>query len=253
MALYTFTLEGLHVETTRARGDDTDDVAADLRVGSETLSAQSLAMGDVDGGDYPIGLVFGPVLISQPDTPIVFNYSVYNGDESKLSKSLTDLTSDLVGKAVESMIEGKDPEQADLSDFTDYPGAPDNPNYNFDDGSWIKVLEFAALADFLFPDCDGFVALGTIGKEKQHWDMLIDAAGGTTYRQTIRYPGTDSPPGCGSNSDYSVTWSMVRIRLDATGPRSLRQFLSDNHLTGQDGLRSLTRGESSVSVWGVMS
>ena len=104
MALYTFTIEGFHIDTTRARGDDTDQVAAVLRVGNETLPAQSLSTGDVDGGDFPIGMVFGPSLISQHNTAVVLSYTLYNGDTSKLPKTLRALTSDLVDKAVEAMI-----------------------------------------------------------------------------------------------------------------------------------------------------
>ena len=257
MALYTFRLEGFHIEVTRSRGDDTDQVAADLRVGDEAFPAQSLSTGDVDSGDFPIGMVFGPSLISEDNTAAVLSYSLYNGDVSKLPKTLTELTGELVNKAVESMIKGKDPEQADLSDFTDFPGNPnnpaDNPNYTFDDGSWIKVLEFAALANFLFPDCDGFVAMGTVGKEKKSWDTLIDAAGGVTFRQSVRYPGTDSPGGCGSNSDYSVTWSVQRDRVSGHGPHGLRQFLSSHQLVPQPGLRSLIPGEPRISVRGLMT
>lgn len=253
MALYTFTIEGFHIDTTRSRGDDTDDEAGVLRVGTETLPAQSRSSGDVDGGDFPIGMVFGPKLITQPHTPVVLSYSIYNGDTSKLPQPLAAMNTDLTNKAVESMIKGKDPEQADLSDFTDYPGAPDNPNFNFDAGSWIKVLEFVALANFLFPNCDGFVVIGTIGREKKKWDALIDAAGGVTLHVTIRYPGTDSPAGCGSNSDYSVTWSILRERVSGPGPHSLRQFLLSHHLTPHPGLRSLVPGETSISVRGLMS
>jgi hypothetical protein len=43
--------------------------------------------------------------------------------------------------------------------------------------AWIQFLEFVALGSFLFPDCDGFVLVGTIGKQKSEWDRLIDSAG----------------------------------------------------------------------------
>src|SRR5260370_39937211 len=103
MGLYTFTVEGFHIDNTRARGDDTDQVAAVLRVANEKLPAQSLSTGDVDGGDFPIGMVFGPRLISRDNTAAVLSYSLYNGDTSKLPKTLTALTSALADKAVESM------------------------------------------------------------------------------------------------------------------------------------------------------
>jgi len=253
MAFYTLTIEGFHIGNTRSRFDDTDQVGGVMQVGTETLPAQSRSNGDVDEGDYPIGFVFGPKLMSQAETPAVFSYSIYNGDTSRLPKSLTALSDESVRKAVDSMIQGKDPEQGDLADFTDYPGAPDNPNFDFDEGSWIKVLEFVALADFLFPDCDGFVVLGTIGREKKKWDALIDAAGGVTLRQSIRYPGTDSPAGCGSNSDYSVRWSILRERVSGPGPHSLKDFLAIHQLSARNGLRPLVPGEPVISVKGLMS
>jgi len=253
MAFYTFTIEGFHIDNTRSRFDDTDEVGGALQIGDETLPSQSRSNGDVDEGDYPIGFVFGPRLVSQPNTAVVLSYSIYNGDTSRLPKSLAAMSTDLVNKGVDSMIQGKDPEQGDLSDFTNYPGAPENANFNFDAGSWIKVLEFITLANFLFPDCDGFVAVGTIGREKKKWDALIDDAGGDIRHASVQYPGTDSPAGCGSNSDYSVRWSVRRERASGPGPHSLRQFLAIHQLSGQKGLRPLIPGEPAVSVGGLMS
>lgn len=101
MALYTFTIEGFHIDTTRSRGDDTDDEAGVLRVGTETPPAQSRSSGDVDGGDFPIGMVFGPKIITQPHTPVVLSYSIYNGDTSQLPQPLAAMNTDLTNKAVE--------------------------------------------------------------------------------------------------------------------------------------------------------
>ncbi|MGW4848512.1 hypothetical protein [Nocardia brasiliensis] len=53
-------------------------------------------------------------------------------------------------------------------------------------------------------------------------------------------PGYDSRAGCGSNSEYTVTWSVTRSR--ANGP-SLRNFLRGNNLTLAPGLRSLAPRE----------
>jgi hypothetical protein len=224
-----------------------------LQIGNETLPSQSRSNGDVDEGDYPIGFVFGPRLVSQPNTAMVLSYSIYNGDTSRLPKSLAEMSTDSVNKAVDSMIKGKDPEQADLSDFTNYPGAPENANFNFDTASWIKVLEFISMASFLFPDCDGFVAVGTIGREKKKWDALIDDAGGVTLHASVQYPGSNSPAGGGSNSDYSVRWSILRERVSGPGPHSLKQFLSIHQLNAQNGLRPLLPGELIISVRGLMS
>jgi len=252
VAFYTFTIEGFHIGNTRSRFDDTDVVAGVLRLGNETLPVQVRFNGDVDNGDYPIGFVFGPRLISQPDTAVVLSYSIYNGDAAKLPKSLEAMNAELVDKAVDSMIGGKDPEQGDLSDYTNYPGAPDNANFNFQDPSWMKILEYISMASFLFPDCDGFVAVGTIGREKKKWDALIDDAGGDTLLASVQYPGSDSPAGCGSNSDYSVRWSVLRERVSGPGPHSLKKFLSIHQLSARNGLRPLLPGEPMISVMGLM-
>jgi hypothetical protein len=252
MALYTVKVEKIHIDKTRSLFNDTDHVSASLRVGNETLPSQDYFAGNSGGGDVGVGIVFGPRLMTQFNTPMVLSYSVYNGDPSKLDTGLAQLTSSLVDKAVESMLKPMDPQQADITDFTDYPGAPDNPNYNFDAASWVKVLEFAALANLLSTDCDGFVALGTIGKEKKSWDALITAAGGT-LEQSIYYPGTDSPPLCGNDSEYFVTWSVRRDQAPAAGIYGVRQFLSSCKITAQNGLRPLVPAETAISVRGLLN
>jgi hypothetical protein len=253
MAFYTFTVEGYHIDKTRSLIQDTDEVGGSLQVGSDKLPAQSRSNGSVGAGDWPIGFVFGPILASHPNTRVVLSYLIYNGDASKLPKSLADYSADLVGKAMESLIKGKSPEQADSSDYFDFPGDPNRDNPNFDDSSWLETLEFVALAGFLFPDCDGFVAAETIGTIKTSWDALIDQAGGVTLHQSARYPGSNSPTGCGGNSDYTVRWSVSRERVSGPGPHSLRQFLSLHQLSAKNGLRRLIPGEPAISVRGLMS
>ena len=212
-----------------------------------------MSAGDVNNGDHSISLVFDPVLIGNTDTPVVMSYQIFNGDTESLHVNLPDMSNDLADRAVDSMQQA--PEQASPSDYTDWPasGSPDNPDVNFEDGSWIKVLEFFELGSFLFPDCDGFVAIGTIGLRRRDWDEQISAAGGSTYRKTIRYPGTDSPAGCGSNSDYTVTWSATRRTPGGAGPLSLRRFLTDHRLTLQPGLRSLDAANAPISIRALMT
>ena len=113
----------------------------------------------------------------------------------------------------------------------------ENPGLN-DTSDWSDLFFESILADiggFLFPDCDGFVAADGIGMSKKQWDAAIDSADGTTFRQTMNYPGTNSPHGCGSNSQYSVAWSVTRFTVIG----SLRQFMSDHGLVPDPGLRSL--------------
>jgi hypothetical protein len=66
----------------------------------------------------------------------------------------------------------------------------------------------AALGSFLFQDCDGLVAVEQnifTGR-----DLRLQTAVGSLASVTTDHPGTDSPTGCGANSDYEVTWSVVQ-------------------------------------------
>jgi hypothetical protein len=126
-------------------------------------------------------------------------------------------------------------------------GGPD-----FEDSSQWSGIFLEALAvdipSFVSPDCDGFVAADGIGMTKMQWDKLIGSkrwfeqlphvgfgTTSATFRQTMHYPGTDSPAGCGSNSQYSVTWSVTHERISG----SMRKFFSDRGITLRPGVRSL--------------
>jgi PASTA domain len=67
------------------------------------------------------------------------------------------------------------------------------------------ILEAAKL---IFADCDGVVVPGlmTIGRTE-----LLSNAVAQPWEMTVDYPGTDSPDGCGANSDYTV-----KYRIEAT-------------------------------------
>ena len=248
MALYAFTVEKFHIDNTRSRGDDTDTVSSAFGVGASPAATKSIFAGDVDSGDIGVNLAF-PLQFVPTDEVAVLSYFIYNGDISKLSLNLNKLAAkvvnDFAGLAEQAIASRSWPLGKDTS-IPDDPGLPDNAT--FDDPGWIGVLAFAAIASFLFPDCDGMVAADVIGRLKSELDRAIELAGGTTYRQSRRYPGSDSPAGCGSNSDYTVTWSVTRVRESGAGPFSLRQFLSTNGIQLQPGLRSVRPRGGAVSV-----
>jgi hypothetical protein len=67
----------------------------------------------------------------------------------------------------------------------------------------IVVLEGI---NILFADCDGTVVPGAFSLGQT--ELLSNAIPGP-WELTLRYPGTDSPTGCGPNSDYVVTYSVI--------------------------------------------
>jgi hypothetical protein len=240
MATYRFTLEHFSVITTRARGDDTDSVAFAAAVAGSRSPAQSLHVGDVDNGDVSVNLSSDPLFVASGTTRVVMSYAIYNGDASHLGMGLDSLVGKTIDEYLKQILEGGASQDPGVQ-IPDDPSTPNNAT--FDDTSWLNVLELAAIGSFLSPDCDGMVAADVIGRSKEELDAAIDLADGISYRQTRRYPGSDSPAGCGANSDYTVTWSVVRDRDVGPGPYSLGQFLQRNNLHPNPGLRSLFPGQ----------
>ncbi|GAA5086070.1 hypothetical protein [Nocardia iowensis] len=242
MGIYTFTLEQFHIDNTRSRDDDTDTVQFGLAAGKRSFGSQSHHAGDVDNGDHHVGLTFSSVVLADAATPAIISYQIYNGDTGSIEGGLAAISDRLSEKVLDFFIEAAQPghEVVEVNYLGVGQTTPENFNSaDFTDASWLDFARLIRIATFLFPNCDGFVAVGTVGMNKLGWDRAIDNAGGTTFRKTIRYPGSDSNPGCGSNSDYTVTWSVTRKR--ANGP-SLRNFLREHGLTPSPGLRSLAYG-----------
>lgn len=78
-----------------------------------------------------------------------------------------------------------------------------------------------AFAPGLFPGgCNGIVAADEIVLSKAQLQQMT-ASGPHTERKY--YPGTDSPIGCGANSRYYVTWTVMQAPQGVVQPRPLLQ------------------------------
>jgi hypothetical protein len=178
---YVFSLDKFHIDNTRARHEDTDIVTFTLKVGDQTAT-QVKRMGDVNNGDHPVFLEFGPIRIDSSDAPVVFNYQIVNsghGDEAAIVERLIAAGTSLAAKGLT--------------------------------GPWGVLAGFVIqfVGEILFPNCDGPVAVDQIVLRAASLGDWTSATG--AYTETRRYPGSDSPWGCGSNSDYKVTWSLIRL------------------------------------------
>jgi hypothetical protein len=195
MAQYSFSLDRFHISNTRSRHTDTDYVTVGLQIGGQTFPAQTKAMGDLNNGDYNVGLVFEGIEIDDPGTPVIFNYQIVNNGHA----SQADIDNALTNGAAQLASEGA----TALGDKL-IPGS----------GSiWGEAASEAVkwLGGVIFADCDGPVAIDQVAVTAEVLDAAIDGANaGGTYSDTRSYPGTDSPTGCGSNSQYAVTWSASR-------------------------------------------
>lgn len=234
MKLYTFRLESFQINTTRSRGEDTDTITFGLQVGAQPFPIESYFAGKVDNGSHSLNLEFGPVLITEDSTKTAFTYLIYNGDAGSLSTSLVALGEQLLSESIALTARlGLDPGAAEAGE--DVPNL-DDPFDDTSDWSKIPVIGLVvALGELVFPNCDGFVAADGISLNKGQWDQSISSAGGTSFRKTMSYPGTNSPAGCGSNSAYTVTWSVTRETIIG----SLRHTLKSHGIKPHPGLRSL--------------
>jgi hypothetical protein len=157
-------------------------VTIGLKVGDHVFDPQTRHMGDVDNGTHEVGLQFGPVLVDSPTTSVAFNYQIVNNGHS----SDADIEQKLAAAAI-ALLE----QVFSLST------------------SWTIILAIIAPIVFtiIFADCDGPVAVDQVnltGASLWAWTHGIGAHSETKY-----YPGTDSPTGCGDNSEYYVTSSIV--------------------------------------------
>jgi hypothetical protein len=249
MRFYTFKLESFQISNTRSRHDDTDTVTFGLQVGTREFPVQSFFAGNLNNGSYQVNLEFGPVLITGDAIAATFTYEIYNGGAGSLPTSLVAYNQAIMKKVVpliEQTVGLVSPagEPLGFPNWSSGEAGADVPMLDEDNpfgdtSDWSGLLYQLIVADiggFLFPDCDGFVAADGIGQSKAQWDAAIDSAGGAVFRQTMNYAGTDSPAGCGSNSEYSVTWSVTRDTVIG----SMRHFMSDHGLVPDPGLRSLT-------------
>jgi hypothetical protein len=255
MALYTFALEDFEIANTRSRHEDTDQVTFGLQVRSRQFPIQSFSAGDVNNRHHGVNLSYQSVCISDPITPVAFSYEIYNGDASKLSVDLVTLNQRLLAQSIDDTIKtsGADTGFANFSSGEAGADVPmlDKDNPFADTSNWSTVFFesiFVDIGSFVFPDCDGFVAADAIGRTKSQWDALINSSGGVSFRKSLRYPGSNSPAGCGSNSDYTVTWSVTRERVAGPAPYSVKQFLQSHQVALNPGLRSLDPTSVSISV-----
>ena len=242
MNFYTIRLESFHIDTTRSRHNDTDTVFLALQAGNTQFPARIKAVGDVNNGDHAVSLNFSGVMLSDPDRVLGFSFSIYNGDTGGLSDMLNHALTSLLTQGVHLTVPGPKITSINLSGAAAGAGVTANTvgitSLLANTSTWYAAATKAAAEaaiNFVFPNCDGFVAADAVSLTHQQWNSVIDSAGNDVCRATVRYAGTNSPAGCGSNSNYTVTWSVTRDRVRG----SMRSFLKARNRNLRPGLRSL--------------
>jgi hypothetical protein len=190
MPSYIFRLDNFRITKTRATFNDTDHVSFSLKVGDREFGPLIKHMGDVNDGSHLVNLELEPISVDTPATPVLINYQIINsghGDNNLIEKALTDGAHTLAAKLLTS-------------------------------GSyWAKaagaIIEILAQLDIFVVNCDGPVAIDQIRLMGADLENLTNT--GVRSKETF-YKGTDSDDLCGGNSEYYVTWSVVRVPTKRT-------------------------------------
>ncbi len=242
MNFYTVRVESFHIDNTRSRHTDTDTVLLALQADGTQFTPRSKSVGDVNNGDHGVSLGFSCAMLSDPDRVLGFSFSIYNGDIASLSDMLNHALTSLLTQGVHLTVPGPKVTSINLSGAVAGAGVTADTvgitSLLANTSAWYAAAAKAAAEaaiNFVFPNCDGYVAADAVCMTHQQWNSLIDSAGNDIYRFTMRYAGTNSPGGCGSNSNYTVTWSITRERVRG----SMRSFLRARNRNLRPGLRSL--------------
>jgi hypothetical protein len=239
---YDFALEWFTIHNTRARHLDTDYASLSLSVGGQAASTKTQKMGDLNNGTYSTGLTFENVAIGDEQI-VVFSYTIMNNGHSNpdvVEKNLADAATTLANKAAQAAAQAAvKPIAEDIAEeagtlLGGTLGTIVVPVIGSAIGAlagWIVGKTGAAL----FANCDGVVATGV------HFftgaDLRSRTNGDRAVSATEKNPGTDSPDGCGSNSDYDVTWTVRSVMASRISPgtRYAIQVPSGQYLTAVNG------------------
>jgi hypothetical protein len=182
--VYTFRLNQYRIADTRARHNDTDVVGYTVTVGEQSYT-QTLPPANVNNGNHDICLECPGIKIPKPETKVTIAFTIVNSGnnsakiEAALQKGVDTLITDEGGKT---------------------PGTA---------GAMLLVdVGLAAL----FANCDGSVAADSLSVPRSSLDALIPADG-RVQTDTKHYPGTESEDGCGGNSSYYVTQTIIRTHI----------------------------------------
>ena len=176
---FTFSLDNVDITNTRSRDEDTDYSSCYGKVNNVTVAAMTQSNGDKNNGNFAPGPNGGALICSfkaLPTDTVEMGFQIINSGNSG---------------SIASIIEGG------ITVLGGILSATGN--------AWAGFASAVAngIVGILFADCDGAVAADKVTA------ALASSLGGVVFADKS-YPGSDSPTGCGSNSEYYVTWHYTR-------------------------------------------
>jgi len=197
VAVYTFTLDSFRITETRALHNDTDYVCTAVVVGQNPpITSAVQYMGNVNNGTHQVNLSIPGVAVG-PNDHSAFTYSIVNcghGSRAAIEAAIQKATAAAAAKLAQ---------QWAAQAPTASPAKAPIRKVGSDAFGWLA----GKIEGILFANCDGVVAGGDCiffpGEEAS-----ITQNGNVAKFGPDSCPGTNSPVGCGSNSQYYVSWSV---------------------------------------------
>ena len=187
MREFVISLDRFRINNTRSPSQDTDVVTFTAKVGDLLYPVQVKRMGDVTNADHSVGLEIGPI-IATPHAPVSFGYAIVNSGYDSSNENATRQALNKLSDAAAAICTGI------------FGGGNVWDQLN-KDTQWLNGL--------IFGHCDGPVAGDGIFVAVDILDSWTVNGG---HSETRSYPGSPSNVGCGSNSQYTVTWSVTRVK-----------------------------------------
>ena len=162
-------------------------------------------LGDLNNGTFPLHLAVGPVTVRNPNDGIAANYLIVNSGHANfatINGLLTKAGNELASAGA----------KAATSAIGSAVGASIGTGIMPVVGTALGALAGWLVGEFvglLAADCDGPVAAEQpVFKGIDLWNRTQGP--GASIQHTTYHPGVDSNWGCGSNSQYYVTWQVHR-------------------------------------------
>jgi hypothetical protein len=197
-AAYTFTLDSFRITQTRSLHNDTDYVSIAVVVGQNPpIAAPVKSMGNVDNGTHEVNLSIPNVAVGPTDLS-AFIYSIVNcghGSPDEIEAALQKATIAAASKLAQQWAA---PAAAEA------PAASHTSTVGTSAFGWLT----GAVEGILFADCDGVVAGGDCIFFRGEEASLMANSNGQPVTFNDSNPGSNSPAGCGANSQYYVSWSV---------------------------------------------
>jgi hypothetical protein len=241
---YSFWVPGFVIRTTRALFNDTDFATLGVAVTAAdgTQVAQygptTVSLGDLGDGTYPLNMHVAGVSVPEGGSMAVA-FTILNHRSSKTKQDIEAVLNEFAASILQALASG-----GMKGGAAGAAGSADGAGILGLSGREAVLVEILGPAVLqgtgdLLAGCDGLVVTESLTITQTE---LAAKAGQVPWTWSTEYKGTNSPGGCGANSDYTVSYTVMASppcvtvpNLVGAQPDKVAGMLSPLGLTGHEG------------------